>query len=103
MSKGWTTVFTNKDESPSTSTKTQKHFENTIRNTKSLTIDKLKAEGDIAYAEKIAKEDNLLAAFDNKILKSKSAIKQAIRIKKEREAAAKKQEEKKAEASTEVA
>jgi hypothetical protein len=98
MAKGWKTIFTNKDTTPSTPTKVTKHFENTIRNTKSLSIDSLKAENDKAYEDKIAKEENLLWAFDNKLFKSKTSIKQAIKIKKEREAAAKKS----AEAKTEV-
>lgn len=93
MAKGWETIFTNKDTTPKNTTKNELHFKNTIRNTKSPTIDKLKAEGDEAYAKKVEKEENLLWAFDNKLLKSKTSIKQAIRIKKEREAAAKKSAE----------
>lgn len=93
MAKGWSTVFTNKDTSPKNTVKNEAHFRNTIRNTKSPTIDKLKADSEKAYEKKIEKEESLLYAFDNKLLKSKFAIKQAIRIKKEREAAAKKQNE----------
>ena len=91
MAKGWSTIYTNKDTTPATTIKAERHFNNTIRNTPSLPVEKLKANSEAAYVKKIAEEDKLLDAFDNKLLKSKNAIKQAIQLKKEREAAAKKQ------------
>lgn len=74
--------------------------DNMIRATKSLSLEELKKLGDLHYEENKAAEDKLLAAFEDKRVKSKIAIKQAIKIKKDRAKAAKKA---KAKAEKEVA
>ena len=57
---------------------------NLVRNTKTLKAFELKKESEELYEKAKAEEDKLLDAFDRKVVKSKNAIKQAIRIKKER-------------------
>ena len=91
MAKGWKTVYTNKDTSPALTVKDDKRFNDAIRRTKKVTsVDQLKADSEKAYKNQKDKEDSLLYALDNKLLKSKTAIKQATQIRKAREAAAKK-------------
>ena len=94
MAKGWKTAFTiNGSITEATTNKQEHHFNNTIRNIKSLTIEELKAESDTAYTNKKIAEENLLLAFEQKKLKSKTAIKRAIQLQKEKAAAEKKQKE----------
>ena len=84
MAKGWKTAFTINGDSEVKSN--DKHFNKTIRNTKTLTIDELKAESKEAFAKKCAQNDSILAAFEEKKLKSKTLIKRAIELKKAIEA-----------------
>ena len=88
MAKGWKSVGNNAITIEKVSRKDRinkdKKFSNLIRNTKSLRSFDLKKEGEDLYERRILEEDKLLDAFENKLVKSKNAIKQAIRIKKER-------------------
>jgi hypothetical protein len=59
------------------------------------TCDELKRSSEVAYATKMNEEEKLLQAFNDKKVKSKAAIKQALRIKRERAAAEKKAQEQK--------
>lgn len=86
MAKGWTKVKTVNDvERKKIDSKTENDFNVLIRNTKSLPAEKLKKNSEILYDKKIEEENKLLFAFDNKLIKSKEAIKRALRIKKQRE------------------
>ena len=94
MANGWKTAFTiNGSNTESTTPKQEHHFKNTIRNTKSPTIEALKAESEVAYTNKQIAEQNLLDAFEQKKVKSKTAIKKALQLQKEKAAAEKKQNE----------
>lgn len=88
MAKGWSKVKTVNDVIDNSTTKEketrEQSFKLLIHNTKTLSIKKLKEKSDELFKVEKAKEDSLLAAFDNKQLKSKKLIKQALRIKKER-------------------
>lgn len=102
MAKGWKTIYTNADTTTETraeKVRKARHFDKTIRTTETPTIDQLKRINDYNYEIKVAEEEKLLRAFDEKKVKSKAAIKQAIRIKKERAAEAEKKNEVKTEAS----
>lgn len=83
MAKGWKTAFKINGDSEVKSN--DKHFNNTIRNTKSLSIDELKKESSNAYAKKVAETESLLSALETGTLKSKTLIKKATKIKEERE------------------
>ena len=102
MAKGWTKVRDNAIDTVKM-TKAEKVIKERgmaklIRNTPKLSAFDLKKEGEDLYDKKKGEEDKLLDAFDNKLVKSKNAIKQAIRIKKERTEA----ESKKLEAAKKV-
>lgn len=89
MAKGWTTIET-VNSVKNTETKTEKikrlqNFNKLIDKTKQLDKIELKKHGDNLFTEKKSMEDNLLNAFDEKKLKSDKLIKQALRIKKERD------------------
>ena len=86
MSK-WETVFTSNPDLHKKSAIKNKN-NNLIRNTKSKKYEDLKKEGDEYFIAKETKENSLVFALENKILKSKSAIKKANQIKKDRTAAA---------------
>ena len=63
MAKGWKTVYTNTNTS--TGSKSDfKAFDKAIRNTKHLSIDKLKEQGIELYEKKIVEEDKLIAAVE---------------------------------------
>ena len=83
MAKGWKTAFTINGDSEVKSN--DKHFNDTIRKTKSLSIDELKKESAEAYARKSAEIESLLAALEAGTLKSKTLIKRAEKIKEDRE------------------
>lgn len=94
MAKGWISLTTVNTAPKSAETAAQRRqrdrsFSNLIRNTKSLSVEDLKKQSDELYAKQRAEEDKLLQAFAEKKVKSKTAIKQALRIKKERAAAEK--------------
>ena len=98
MADGWKRAFTINGESEVKSN--DKHFNDTIRNTKSLSVDELKKESANAYAKKVAETESLLSALENGTLKSKTLIKRATRIKEEREKKAAAEAEKKAAAES---
>ena len=101
MSKEWTTIRTNVVKSR-TNNKSSANTNNILRNTKKMSnIDDLEKEGADLYNKKTTEEDNLLFAYENKILKSRSAIKRASQIKKKREAAAAKKMKNKESKTTE--
>jgi len=95
MAKNWTLIYTNADTTTETraeKVRKARKIDNTIRNMKSPTADQLKRESEFTYEVKTLEEEKLLRAFDEKKVKSKAAIKQALRIKRERAAAEKKKE-----------
>ena len=61
MAKDWKTVYTNTSTGSKSDFKT---FDKAIRNTKHLSIDKLKEQGIELYKKKIAEEDKLIAAVE---------------------------------------
>lgn len=67
-----------------------KSFNKLIRNTTTPSIENLKEEANNLYEANKINEDKLIFAFDNNLLKSEKATKEAIRIKKMRERATKK-------------
>lgn len=71
------------------------NFNSIMAKTKSLSVADLKKEGDIAYANKIAREENLLAALKEGKLKSPYLKAEARNIKLKRELAAQKKAAKK--------
>ena len=96
MAKGWKKIADN-SISDGIVTRAErvakdKAMSNLVRNTKTLKAFDLKKESEELYEKAKAEEDKLLDAFDRKVVKSKNAIKQAIRIKKERAEAAKNKE-----------
>lgn len=100
MPKGWTTIYTNADKTTeNTRVKINRShkFDNTIRATKTPTLDQLKREFDYAYEVKCLEDARLMDGFDQKKLKSKKLVKQALKLKKEREKAAAKEVKKAAE------
>ena len=83
----WQTVYCNSSNSPKTKaerTKVDRIASNAIRNVKSLKIEELKKHGDELYDIHVAKEENLISAYNDKRLKSKALIKQAKKIIKKR-------------------
>ena len=89
MAKGWETIETiyslkNKPETLAERRRKTKIF-NKMMKTPTLTVMELRKRSVENYNKKKAEEDNLLQAYAEKRLKSEKAIKQAIRIKKERE------------------
>lgn len=88
MGKGWTTIETvnsvKNNETKTEKIKRMQNFSKVIDNTKSLQLKDLKKHGDDLYATQKNAENELLQAYNDKKLKSKKLIKQALRIKKER-------------------
>lgn len=66
------------------------NFNSIMAKTESLSVKDLKKEGDIAYANKIAREENLLTAFNEGKLKSPYLKAEAKNIKLKRKLAAQK-------------
>ena len=88
MSKGWTqveTIYTlkNKPETKAEQRRKVKVF-NKLMKEPTLTISEMRKQSSERYNKIKAEENSLLQAYDDKRLKSDKAIKQAIRIKKER-------------------
>ena len=73
------------------------NFDSIMAKTKSLSVADLKKEGDIAYDNKIAREENLLTAFNEGKLKSPYLKAKAKNIKLKRELATQKKAAKKKE------
>lgn len=102
MSKTWTELSTVNDTPKSKATREEKYrkmrqVDNFIRNTPSLKVEKLKENGDLHYNQYISENEALLDAFENKRLKSKALIRQAIKYKKDKAKA-----EEKGQAETQV-
>lgn len=97
MAKGWTTIVTINDV-PKGELKTAawKAFENKHRNDKPMKAEDLKKAGNQRFREKMAHQEQLIEAYNEKKLKSKDLIREARSIIKAREEAAKKLAEKKA-------
>lgn len=90
MAKNWTTIsnvntMKKKSETREQKCKRERRFSNAIKNTQSLSLEEMKKESDELYKNKKAYEDHLIRVYEDKILKSDKLIKQALRIKKERE------------------
>ena len=82
MSK-WETVFSNKG---TVNSNVVSQVTNTKLSTvKSKTIPELKKESEKLFAAKIEKENSLVAAYEEKKLKSKALIKEGKRIKAKRD------------------
>lgn len=91
MAKNWVTIETvnnipKENISNNNKKKREASFRILIDNSKSLSIPEMKKRSQKLYEIEKAKEDNLLEAFNDKRLKSKNLIQQALRIKKERAA-----------------
>lgn len=90
MAKGQTSIYTN----------TEKNYKptytspSTAKKITSPSLEQLQKDFDNAYEKQKAEDASILAAFENKQLKSKNLIKKAIRLQKIKEKA----EQKKAEA-----
>jgi hypothetical protein len=100
MAKGWVKVVTVNDVDTVQGTTTEKNkrmhsFNNMIRNIKPKTAFEMKKESEELYEQAKAREDNLVAAYNDKRLKSKNAIKEARAIIKARAAAKNKAKEEK--------
>ena len=90
MSK-WETVFSNKG---TINNGAVSQITNTKLNTvKSKSVPELKKESEKLFAAKIEKENSLVAAYEEKKLKSKALIKEGKRIKAKRDKKDKKNEE----------
>lgn len=79
MSK-WTSIYTNapvNKKSDAEKRVANKVADKMIRNVVRLNAEAAKKESDAHYAEKIAREESLLAAYDAKKLKSARLIKEA--------------------------
>lgn len=85
MAKNWETIRTSKPTLVVDTIKNRKNFEKAIRTTKSLNLFDLKEKGEKSYAEKIARENALIDAYENKLLKSKELIKEAKALKSTRD------------------
>ena len=92
MAKDWKTVYTN----TSTGSKSDfKAFNKAIRNTKHLSIDELKEQGDELYKKKIVKEDKLIAAVESGRATKPEQIERVNAIKEARAKAEKSKKKKK--------
>lgn len=92
MAKGWTTIRTNATKNYKTPSKKATKV---IKNTASLSVEKLKEQGKELYAQKIAAEDKLITAVDEKRAIKKEQIEAVAAIKASREEQKKKASAKK--------
>ena len=101
MAKGWKTIaeFGLIENKTRDKRKAERIADTVMRTTVKLNAEQLKQESVDLYIKQQYKEDHLIDAFDNKRIKNKDAIKQALRLKKER-AKEKTAEQKKKQAST---
>jgi len=88
MAKDWIQIDTIYNEIPPKTkaelAKASKNYKKLMAKTKTLSVIDMKKKSVELYNEQKEKENSLIQAFDDKKLKSDKAIKQAIRIKKER-------------------
>ena len=85
MAKGWIVVKTVNDVEVKPKTVSEKYrnsrdYEKLMAKTKKLKWEDLKKEGEELHALQIAKEENIVNAFNDKRLKSKELIKQARKL-----------------------
>ena len=90
MPKGWTLISTNTNVAATETRGKEQRAENLIRNTRSKSYEDLKKECNAAYDAAETRKANLLQAYEDKKLKSKSLIKEAQAIQKEAAKAAEK-------------
>lgn len=89
MAKGWVsieTVNTRKkdyDRNEISRNKRDNSFNLLIRNTKTLSAEEIKKNSEDLYLHQQLEDAKLLEAFEKKRVKSKTAIKRAIRLKRE--------------------
>ena len=91
MAKGWTSAFTINGDSKINNK--SRNFDKIIRNTKTPSLEQMKKDSEDAFIKQSHENEALLDAFANKKLKSKAAIRRALRLKKEAEKAEKKDAE----------
>ena len=91
MAKDWKTIYTNTSKGSKSDFKA---FDKAIRNTKHLSIDKLKEQGVELYEKKIAEEDKLIAAVEAGRATKPEQIERVKAIKEARENAIAKTEKK---------
>ena len=95
MAKNWVKIKTVNDVVDSMeSRKIDRNMNHLIDITPSLSLDNLKKEQDLLYKNEKIKEDNLIAAYKDKKLKSKRLIKKAESIIAARKRAKLRQQEK---------
>lgn len=99
MSKGWKTIPTINDSTPTKETnRASKHFKSMMdkvpvyTGTQEEIEKKIKQHQEEMFAKQTAEEDKLLDAFANKKLRNKAAIKKAIALSKKRNKAAQKKQ-----------
>lgn len=98
VSKGWTHVRTNTNFSKTDSSKKNRNARHMTDTMRSKSYEDLKKAADKAYEVEEVRKTNLLQAYEDKKLKSKTLIKEAQGIKKERAKAAEKAAKKKEQA-----
>lgn len=108
MAKGWTKVKTVNDvERKKMTGKDLNDFNMLVKNTKTLTAPQLKKQSEELYERQQAEDTKLLDAYEDKRVKSKTAIKRAQYLKdkleKEKEKAEAQSKETKAEVVKEAA
>jgi len=90
MAKNWIqidTIYSSSTSDPKTRAERErasKAYKKLMAKTPTLKVPEIKKQSIELYYKQKEKEDSLLKAFEDKKLKSEKAIKQAIRIKKER-------------------
>lgn len=98
MLKKWETVYTNANTnkiSKSTQAAADKVYNRKIKSLKNASYTDLKQEGDMAFANKLIREDDIITSFEAKKLKSKALIAEAKNILADREKRAKKKNNRK--------
>lgn len=104
MAKGWKSIGNNalsirpstieeKETRKRDIIRKERNFAKAIRNTPSLKAAEIEERGERRFFKRQVEEVDLLIAFEEKKLKSKTAIKRAINIKKRRAEAEKKEKE----------
>lgn len=88
MAKDWTQIYSNGIEDKQ-SIQEKKRMDKKrnllIRNTKTLTVEQLKKEGDTLYAQKMAEEDRLIQLVSDGKVTKKNLVEKVALIKADRE------------------
>ena len=92
MPKGWTLVLENTSVSKNETKGKEQKVNRILKNVKSKSYEELKKDADAAYDAAESRKKNLLQAYEDKKLKSKTLIKEAKAIKKELDKAARKKD-----------